>query len=300
MKYEVIIVRYGEIGLKARSTRKRFIKILVNNIKNALNNMQISFKIKNDWDRIYIHTSQIDESLDVLKKIFGISSISPAVQTESRLELISKLAITISKSALSKQKSFALRVTRTGEHEFTSQDAAVEIGNNIVNSTNANVNLTKPDFELFIEIRKDKAFLFTEKINGMGGLPIGSQGTILAVINDIESILAAWYLIRRGCNVIFVTKDKSILGDLESFTMNWHMRPNIKLIKSGDIYKKLHQLSSKHDYTAIVTSHDLNEKPRKSLEDIKLLKKHTKLAILQPLIAMRKDEISNKCREIGL
>jgi len=300
VKYEVIIVRYSEIGLKARATRKRFINILVNNIKNALSNMQLSFKIKNEWDRIYVYASQVDRSLNVLKKVFGISSVSPAVQTGSSLELVSKLAVNISKDALSREKSFALRVTRTGEHGFTSQDVAVEIGNDIVNATNANVNLTKPDFELFIEIREDKAFLFTEKINGMGGLPIGTQGTVLALINNVESILAAWYLVRRGCNVIFVTTDESIIGNLEIFTMNWHVRPNIKLIKSGDIYKQMHQLASKNGYDAIVTDHNLNEKPDGSLADIKLLKKHTKLPILQPLIAMKKDEISTKCREIGL
>jgi len=300
VKYKVILIRYSEVGLKARATRKRFIKTLVNNIKNALSNRKISFKIKSEWDRIYVYTDQINSSLDVLKKIFGISSISPAVQTLSSLKSISNLAVNISKNNISMEKSFALRVTRTGEHKYTSQDVAVEIGNDIVNVTNANVDLTKPDFELFIEIRDDRAFLFTEKIKGTGGLPLGTQATILALISNFESILAAWYVMRRGCNVIFLTTDESMINFLEIFKMNWHLSSSTNLIKSTDLYEELHKLSKDNRYDAIVTNHNLDEKPKRALAGIKILRKHTKLPILQPLIVMKRDEIINKCRILGL
>ena len=84
---------------------------------------------------------------------------------------ITILAIKISQETLNKEKSFAIRVTRTGNHDFSSQDVAVKIGNAIVKATKATVNLIKPDFELFIEIRNDNSFIFTEKIRGTGGLP---------------------------------------------------------------------------------------------------------------------------------
>ena len=96
MKNELIIVRYGEIGLKAKETRKRFENTLIKNIKNALQTKQISFKTSREQGRIYVYTDQIDESINVLKKIFGIVSVSPALKTYSNLNDISKHAVSIS------------------------------------------------------------------------------------------------------------------------------------------------------------------------------------------------------------
>jgi len=300
VKYELIIVRYGEIGLKAKETRKRFEQALVNNIKTVLNKEHISSRIKREWGRIYVYTNQINESLAILQKIFGITSISPAVQTQSDMNFMSKLAVTFSKEVLSKEKSFALRVTRTGDHEFTSQDVAIKIGNDIVKETKAFVNLTKPDFELFIEIRDKNAYIFTEKIRGTGGLPLGTQGKILALIDNPKSILASWYLMRRGCKIIFINTKKSNTEALCSFTSNWYADSDISIVDSGkDIYENLNKIASERKCDAVVTGHSLGDSQHK-LSDIKLFKKHIAFPILCPLIAMDQDEISKKCKEIGV
>ena len=94
------------------------------------------------------------------------------------------LALQLTKNILTEEKSFAIRSTRVGTHTFSSQQVAVHIGNDIVKATHAGVDLTNPDIELFIEIRDKKSFLFTEKINGVGGLPLGTQGRILALIEN--------------------------------------------------------------------------------------------------------------------
>ena len=300
MKHELIIVRYGEIGLKAKETRKRFENVLVNNIKTALNKEHISSRIKREWGRIYVYTNQINESLAILQKIFGITSISPAVQIQSDMNCLSKLAVTFSKEVLNKEKSFALRVTRTGDHEFTSQDVAIKIGSDIVKETKAFVNLTKPDFELFIEIRDKNAYIFTEKIRGVGGLPLGTQGKILALIDNPKSILASWYLMRRGCKIIFINTKKSNTEALCSFTSNWYADSDISIVDSGkDIYENLNKTASEKKCDAVVTGHSLGVSQHK-LSDIKLFKKHIEYPILYPLIAMGQDEISKKCREIGV
>jgi thiamine biosynthesis protein ThiI len=191
VKYELILIRYAELGLKATETRNRFENTLINNIRNALKTKEISFELRRERGRIYVFTNQINKSIDVLQKIFGITSISPAVKTSSKMEAISKVAIDISKEKLTKKKSFALRVTRTGNHSFTSQDVAVQIGNDVVKATNSSVNLTNPDFELFIEIRDKNAYLFIQKIRCNGGLPLRTQGKILVLVDSLESILAA-------------------------------------------------------------------------------------------------------------
>jgi len=299
VKYELIIVRYGEIALKGKETRKRFENTLVSNIKNAFSVENLSSKIKKEWGRIYVYTTQINKCVDVLQKIFGIISISPALQTTSDMDSISKLAVDVSKEELNKKKSFAIRATRTGTHKFTSQDVAIKIGDEVVKATKASVDLTNPDFELFIEIRNDKTFLFTEKIRCVGGMPLGTQGNILALIDSSESILAAWYLMRRGCKPIFLKTEVLDEKISKSFIENWYVKSDIlEVNKKSNILENINKISNKYDCNAIVTGHNLNS--QETISDIKQLKKDIQLPILTPLIAMNEKEINNKCKEIGL
>lgn len=302
MEYELIIVRYGEIGLKGKETRRHFENILVRNIKNALNIEQVVHKIIKEWGRIYVYTNRIDKSTPVLQRVFGITSISPAVQTQSDMDSMSNLAVRISKETLTREKSFAIRATRTGEHEFTSQDVAVKIGNDVVEATKASVSLTKPDFELFIEIRNENAYIFTEKIRGTGGLPLGTQGKILALIDNPKSILAAWYLMHRGCKTIFLNTNKSNTDALNSFITDWYADSDISMVdpKEKNFYENLNKIASERNCDAIATGHTICDNSQNGLSDIKLLKKHVKLLILHPLIAMEKDEINKECKEIGI
>ena len=302
MEYELIIVRYGEIALKGKTTRRHFENCLISNIKNALNREQLTHRIKKELGRIYVYTNQINKSMDVLQKIFGIVSMSPAVQTQSNMDSMSNLAISISKDALTEEKTFAIRVTRAGNHKYTSQDVAVELGNDLVKATKASVDLTKPDFKLFIEVRDESAYIFTEKIRGTGGLPLGTQGKLLALIDDPDSILAAWYLMRRGCTIIFVNINKPITDTLNSFITNWYAESDVTVIepKQPPLYENLNKIASERNCDAVVTGHTICEDSQNELSDIKLMKKHIKLPILHPLIAMEKEDMNKKCKEIGI
>lgn len=301
MKYKIIIVRFGEIALKGKETRKRFENILISNIKNALNLKNIVNKITKEWGRILLNTNQIDDCLNVLKKIFGIISISPALKTSADFDSISKLAIKISKERLNQKKSFAIRATRTGEHDFSSQDVAIKVGNNIVKATNATVDLKNPDFELFIEIRYNNAFLFSKKVKGIGGMPLGTQGNVLSLIDSPESILASWYLMRRGCKTVFAITKKSYKNILNPFTENWFIKPDIYILNSErNQFELLNKIADEKNCVAITTGHTILNNSRTILSDIKQLKKHINLPILNPLIAMNKEQINKKCIEIGL
>lgn len=301
MKYELIIVRYGELGLKAKATRKHFENYLVNNIKNALKTKQISFSIKRVWGRIYIYTDQINKSIEVLQKIFGITSISPAVKTVSNMESISKLAVKISKENITQENSFALRVKRTGKHSFSSQDVAVEVGNNILKIINSSVNLTCPDLELFIEIRNEHAYLFVEKIRCAGGFPLRTQGNILVFVDGLESILAAWYIMKRGCKTIFLNTDTSVSDVLYAFIDRWYADQDVVMTNTNKpIYNIINDIAFKRNCAAIVTGHSLYGASNNVLSDLKLLNEQITIPILHPLIAMEKEEIKKKCEEIGI
>jgi thiamine biosynthesis protein ThiI len=301
VKYDLIIVRIGEIALKAKATRKRFENTLVNNIRNALRSRQISFKIKREWGRYFVYTGKINQSIDVLQKIFGITSTSPAMKTQGDLQVISKIAVDISKENITKKKSFALRVERTGRHSFSSQDAAVEIGNNIVQATKASVDLTHPDFELFIEIRDEHAYLFTEKTCCAGGLPLRTQGNVLVLIDSMNSILAAWYIMRRGCKPVFISKNKSVSSILSRFISNWFADENIIMFDTKKpIYDYINKTAEEKDCSALVTGHNLYDASNKTLSDIRLLNNNIHIPVLHPLIAMETDFIQKKCDEIGI
>lgn len=297
MRYELILVRYGEIALKGKQTRKNFEKILIDNIKNALKSNNVFFKIKKDQGRIYIYTDKIDESTSILRNIFGITSISPAFETTDDIETISELSVKFTKSSLTKDRSFAIRATRTGDHTYSSQDVAVKVGSDIVAATKADVDLSKPDFELFIEIRDKKAFVFTKKIRAVGGMPLNSQGKVMSIINKKKDVLAAWYLMRRGCKSIFVTSDKDIRGVLEVFTSKWYAK--LDLMELSD-KTNLDKITKEKNCKAIVTGHCLCEKPSEEMLELKELTKKISCPLLHPLIAMSEDEINEKIREIGL
>src|SRR5512136_251291 len=137
MYSDVIILRYGELSLKSTYVRKYFETMLVRNIKNAFSKENIPVAVRSMRGRIFLTTPDISNSLTILSHIFGIVSFSPAVQTTSNIQDISSTAQQLTKNVLNKQKSFAIRVTRTGTHPFTSQDVAVHIGNDIVQTTHA-------------------------------------------------------------------------------------------------------------------------------------------------------------------
>jgi len=268
----------------------------VSNIRNALNSTDISNKIKKEWGRIFVYTNQINDSVRVLQRIFGVHSVSPCLETSADMESISKYAVEISKD-LNQKNSFAIRVNRVGNHDFSSQDVAIKIGDVIRKATNATVDLTKPDFEFFIEVRNEKVFLFTEKIDCVAGMPFATQGSVLAIIDSLESVLAAWYLLRRGCKTIFLTEE-SHKETLQSFTEKWFVKPEIISFKSkNEYYEQIMKTSNEKNCNAIVIGKKLDST---ALSDIKELKEQVKLPVLTPLVAMGKDEINKKCKEIEL
>jgi adenylyl- and sulfurtransferase ThiI len=214
---------------------------------------------------------------------------------------MSMLALQLAKNILTEEKSFAIRATRVGTHSFSSQQVAIKIGNDIVKATHAGVDLTNPDIELFIEIRDKKSFLFTEKISGVGGLPLGTQGRILALIENTASLLAAWYLMRRGCNVIIVNMKKSNDEFIYSFLNHWYTEAEIISVdpKTKNFFDKLRTLASEKNCDALVTGHTLEE-PTSSLAAIAELKKQSITPVLTPLIAMTPEELQQQCRIRGI
>jgi thiamine biosynthesis protein ThiI len=301
MKYDIILIRYGELSLKSPYVRKYFETTLIRNLKKAFTKEQIPHDIRNERGRIYLSTTELPKAILVLSRIFGIVSFSPAIQTTATLSDISHVAQEIIKNIRSKQKSFAIRATRVGTHSFSSQDVAVQIGTDIVTATHLTVDLKNPDIQLYIEIRGENAYLFTEKIQGAGGLPLGTQGKILVMVENSSSLLAAWYLMRRGCNVIIATKSTSLNDAICSFLTQWYSEAEIIEMKQklNDIYQEISTIASEKKCDAIATGFSLDE-PSQTLSTITHLKKTSTLPILTPLLTMTLKDINQQCKKRGI
>ncbi len=104
--------------------------------------------------------------------------------------------------------TFAVRARRSGSHAFTSQDVAVALGRAIQDAVpGAAVDLSHPEVEVHVEVRGPVAYLFTEKVPGPGGMPLGTQGRAVAWIETPRDAVAAWMMMRRGCRVTVASSE---------------------------------------------------------------------------------------------
>jgi thiamine biosynthesis protein ThiI len=198
----MLLIRYNELGLKSPRVRSRFQKQMIQNIENKFLAAGLDCFIKYDWGRIYLQTNDLNSGIDILKRVFGLASVSPVVTTDDDLDTITNETIGIAKRILKPNNSFALRTRRTGNHDYTSMDLAKYVGREILNkldNMNLKVNLSSPDKEIFIEVRKKNAYIFSESYSGPGGLPLGTQGKIISVFTNEKSYLATWLMMKRGC-----------------------------------------------------------------------------------------------------
>ena len=199
-----VVVHYEEIGTKGKN-RSMFEKKLVDNIRSSLSKNSYE-SIKRSYGRILIEL-KLDNKVDIkeiLKKISGIANFSFAVKAELDIEDIKKELLKIAEK--NKEKTFRIS-SRRGHKEFPydSQKLNEELGAYLVEKCDMKVSLSKPEIAFFVEITEKGAFIYTDKIKGIGGLPVGATGKVVSLISGgLDSPVAAWKMFRRGCSVVFV------------------------------------------------------------------------------------------------
>ncbi|MGB5911631.1 MAG: THUMP domain-containing protein, partial [Promethearchaeia archaeon] len=162
-QYNLILIRYGEIWLKSQKVKIRMLKILINNIRKMLKKRNIPFhkyQLSKDSSRVlfFFKNDDISRALELLKNVFGIYSVSPALRTSNRLDNICERAIEVGRYILKKDDTFAIRVKRSGKHDYTSMDVAKIVGKTILDTFSnleLKVNLTSPNKVIFVEVRDD-------------------------------------------------------------------------------------------------------------------------------------------------
>ncbi|MFX1285288.1 MAG: THUMP domain-containing protein [Promethearchaeota archaeon] len=205
----VLLVRFGgEIGIKSRQTRRRMVEQLRRNIESFLDQYP-TFKVLEFRDRLLIYFES-DLNLNkvshlIVTSISGISSVSPAFVIEATEKAIVSKGLDSVINVIQPCSSFAVRVRREGNHPFSSIDIARILGAKILSTEieGIKVDLETPDYQIFLDIRGSLAFIFTEVIKGIDGIPSQTQGTAIALIRpNFNSILAAWLMKKRGVRVI--------------------------------------------------------------------------------------------------
>ncbi|MFZ3077392.1 MAG: THUMP domain-containing protein [Candidatus Aenigmatarchaeota archaeon] len=222
---ECVLVRLGEIALKSPQVQRRMFGMLLDNVKAALDG--IEYKMETNPNRIFIYTKQIDEAMERIKKIFGVTSVSPCWTCFSGLNDIRMIASDMASDVLkiSEKNSFAIRAHRVGRHKFSSKEIAEEAGAAVKRVTGARVDLSNPDREIFIEARSRKTYAFVEKIPAVGGMPVGVSGGIISIIESPNDVIASWLMMKRGCEIMAITDEENM--KLAQKLKDWDKQLNI-------------------------------------------------------------------------
>ncbi len=219
MKLDTVIVRFsGEIGIKSEWTRRAYEKLVLKNTYNALKHHDVEYeKLVRVRGRIYVKSDGTSEVAEKLTKIFGISSVSPAARTTADMDKIANAAVAVASETAACGSSFAVRCHRVGDHAYSSLDVCRHVGEQILSKLEKqklHVNLTNPQFTVNVEVRETEAYVFVETLQGGGGFPVGAQAKVVGLLSGgIDSPVALWLAMKRGCTVTPVYLDNAPLTD---------------------------------------------------------------------------------------
>ncbi|MCI5737776.1 MAG: tRNA 4-thiouridine(8) synthase ThiI [Methanobrevibacter ruminantium] len=332
MKPDLIIARYGEVGLKSNRVRRRFENRLINNIKAS-----IDAEVKVYQARIFIFPKDFDDAIEKLERIFGIVSYSPAVSTKSTFEDVERDLATYAEKLhdeglLDENTRFAISCRRVGTHEFSSQEMAAFAGAVIVKKYSSPVDLTNPELTIYLEVRDNDAYIFHEKIEGPGGLPLGTQGKVISLVSSgIDSPVATYLMMKRGCQVIalycdnqpYTTPDalknyEDLIDQLNLYASGAPIKKRVVkygdylstckseapdkmtcvLCKSG-MYKIAGMLAKKLHAEAVIDGSSLGQVASQTLPNILATREDLDVPVLSPLIGLDKVEITRIAEKIG-
>src|SRR3989338_5617138 len=326
MKVCGYLIRYDELALKGKN-RFFFEKKLISNFKEKLKETPIT--IDHLWGRILVRCEENTEVRSRLLKIFGISSLSPIVEVKSDLSSIQAEAL-----ALVPNRSSAFRVTtRRVDKKFplTSRAVNIEVANFVLPERPLlKIDLDDPELELGIEIREEKTFLFLEKERGLGGLPVGTSGKVLTLLSGgIDSPVAAWMMMKRGCPVEYIhfysypytgEQSKEKVLDLVRTLSCYQNKSFLHIVPFGEIQEALQKHCNERYRTllyrrmmqriatevayrrrgvALVTGESIGQVASQTVENISAVSTATDILILRPLIGFNKNETINLSQKIG-
>ncbi len=334
---DVIIVRYGELALKSTGVRNWYEKVLVKNIAAMLASRDIEFtQIRREWGRIFIETTD-HRAAKAAADVFGVVSASPAVTSEPGLESAAGVCAALGSGLILEGESFAIRARRSGNHPFSSADVGKTCGDAVwealeMDGKTPRVDLTSPTKEIFVEVRQKLAYIYLETFPGVGGLPLGTQGSMVVLMSGgIDSPVAAWLLMKRGVMVIpvycngspyaedaarerafecirqlqawapghqFTTYELPHGSNLRAF-IDTCGRKNTCLICKRMMYRVAYEVMKKEGSSGVITGSSLGQVASQTAANMYAEIYQLAVPVYHPLIAFDKSEIVDIARKIG-
>jgi thiamine biosynthesis protein ThiI len=328
-----IIVRYAEIALKG-GARSAFEKRLVLNIRKSLGLPAEAVKRERGQILVGVSKKEVKKKLEELTMVFGIAWLAQVESCPSEKDAIVKAALDLVKNKFVGGETFAVRATRSDKSlAFTSKDIENWVGDAVRKELGVKVNLTKPDKTVFISIGKDISYLFTEKICGLGGLPVGTSGKMLSLLSGgFDSIASSFLMAKRGAQVDFLhfhvfpqktqvlsSKMPKIWNKLSWYTLSKqvflasYVPFQMQVLELGRreeryelvVFRRLmvrvgELLASKHGYKALVLGDSLGQVASQTIENIIAVEAAVAIPIFRPLIGFDKNEGIELVGKIGL
>ncbi len=224
--------------------------------------------------------------------------------------------------------AYAVECRRVGEHGFTSRDVKVELGAAL--NEYGEVDLDAPDFTASVEIRHDRAYLFSGRTEGPGGLPLGVEGRAVCLISGgFDSAVAAWLMLKRGisleyvfCNLAGAAYERSVVSVAKVLADDWSYgdRPRIHVVDFGDVvedlqehvtprywqvvlkrlmYRAAESVAEQVDADALVTGESVGQVSSQTLGNLRAIDEVAERPVFRPLLGLDKTEIIERADRVG-
>lgn len=199
--YDHIIVRYGELSTKGKN-KKDFTKQLTHNIKKRLADYKtLEYKTLHDGLYIKLNEENFDEVKVSLKEVFGYSYFAGCLLLERDIELLKSTALELAKKK--DYKTFKIQTRRADkQYPLRSDDITRQVATVILKNTDLKVDVHNPDLTIYIVVEHDDFMVMDEKIQGIGGYPVGINGRALVMTSGgIDSPVACYMTMKRGLRI---------------------------------------------------------------------------------------------------
>jgi tRNA uracil 4-sulfurtransferase len=324
-----IVVHYNELALKGRN-RPWFVQMLVRNLRTALTGLGIPV-VRSVVGRIEIELGPAEWPVvrERLRTVFGVAYYSYAGSAPLDLDA---MAETILRDLDGRQPaSFRVTARRTDKRfPLTSPQIEYEVGGRIKDATGWRVDLDNPELTVHVDLLADHAFYFFGKEPGAGGLPTGTGGRVACLLSGgIDSPVAAYRLMRRGCSVLLIhfhsypilsRASQEKVRELAAILTSYQQRTRLILVPFGEVQQKVllavapelrvvmyrrlmmriaEKLARRWHARALVTGEVIGQVASQTLDNLTTIGQATNLQVLRPLVGMDKDEITVEAKRIG-
>ncbi|MEM2955074.1 MAG: tRNA uracil 4-sulfurtransferase ThiI [Candidatus Nanoarchaeia archaeon] len=315
----LFIVRYAEIGIKGKN-RGWFENKLIQNIKLKTN----FTNIKKELGTILIESNH--DISNELREVFGIAWFAEAEKVSLDINQIKNKVLHYLKKY--NPKSFKLNVNRANKSFTPTSLEIAKILGQECEKNNFKFSLKNPDIEIFIDILNTGALIYTKKIQGLGGLPVGTSGKLLCLLSGgIDSPVAAWLMAKRGAKVDFLhfysLRDLDEVRNSKIIKLVQHLRKylgssNLWVIPIWDfqfatlnlnsyelqlfrrfMLKTAQKLVKEKGYDGIILGDSLAQVASQTISNMAAAEQNLEIQIFKPLIAFDKKEIIDLAKKIG-